>query len=212
MKEVNLLSKGLFNNKLLDSRVKTRAVTRKEKILGHLVGPLGLIFIVNTIAALVEKFFMQQVGLVYPGGADGAANPLAQAMGDKYQLVVMIARFLMVGMGLVNGWLISHTKSKQGRLRPWFLIFSFMLVIIGVLIFLPRLDRFAYHPRSQGEGADLVYTQDVLDAHLRHNHRTYRADSAYSVLAARPYRGVCHTFDSSLRMRRAAHFDGILLH
>ena len=136
MKEVNLLSKGLFNNKLLDSRVKTRAVTRKEKILGHLVGPLGLIFIVNTIAALVEKFFMQQVGLVYPGGADGAANPLAQAMGDKYQLVVMIARFLMVGMGLVNGWLISHTKSKQGRLRPWFLIFSFMLVIIGVLIFL----------------------------------------------------------------------------
>ena len=136
MKEVNLLSKGLFNSKLLDSRVKTRAVTRKEKILGHLVGPLGLIFIVNTIAALVEKFFMQQVGLVYPGGADGAANPLAQAMGDKYQLVVMIARFLMVGMGLVNGWLISHTKSKQGRLRPWFLIFSFMLVIIGVLIFL----------------------------------------------------------------------------
>ena len=144
MKEVNLLSKGLFNNKLLDSRVKTRAVTRKEKILGHLVGPLGVIFIVNTIAALVEKFFMQQVGLVYPGGADGAANPLAQAMGDKYQLVVMIARFLMVGMGLVNGWLISHTKSKQGRLRPWFLIFSFMLVIIGVLIFL-------FSPNIMGE-------------------------------------------------------------
>ena len=144
MKEVNLLSKGLFNSKLLDSRVKTRAVTRKEKILGHLVGPLGLIFIVNTIAALVEKFFMQQVGLVYPGGADGAANPLAQAMGDKYQLVVMIARFLMVGMGLVNGWLISHTKSKQGRLRPWFLIFSFMLVIIGVLIFL-------FSPNIMGE-------------------------------------------------------------
>ena len=144
MKEVNLLSKGLFNNKLLDSRVKTRAVTRKEKILGHLVGPLGLIFIVNTIAALVEKFFMQQVGLVYPGGADGAANPLAQAMGDKYQLVVMIARFLMVGMGLVNGWLISHTKSRQGRLRPWFLIFSFMLVIIGVLIFL-------FSPNIMGE-------------------------------------------------------------
>lgn len=136
MKDIALLNKGLFNNKLLDSRVKTRAVTRKEKILGHLVGPLGLIFIVNTIAALVEKFFMQQVGLVYPNGIDGSANPLAQAMGDEYQLVVMIARFLMVGMGLLNGWLVSHTKSKQGRLRPWFLIFSFCLVIIGVLIFL----------------------------------------------------------------------------
>ncbi len=136
MKQIELLSKGLFNSKLLDSRVTTRAVSKKEKILGHLVGPLGLIFIVNTIAALVEKFFMQQVGVIYPAGIDGTANPLAQAMGDEYQLVVMIARFIMVGMGVLNGWLISHTKSKQGRLRPWFLIFSFMLVIIGVLIFL----------------------------------------------------------------------------
>ena len=32
MKEINLLSKGIFNSKLLDSRVKTRAVTRKEGI------------------------------------------------------------------------------------------------------------------------------------------------------------------------------------
>lgn len=136
MKQIELLSKGLFNSKLLDSRVTTRAVSKKEKILGHLVGPLGLIFIVNTIAALVEKFFMQQVGIIYPAGIDGTANPMAQAMGDEYQLVVMIARFIMVGMGVLNGWLISHTKSKQGRLRPWFLIFSFMLVIIGVLIFL----------------------------------------------------------------------------
>ncbi len=143
MKRMELLSKGLFNSKLLDSRVKTRAVTTKEKVLGHLVGPLGIIFIVNTIAALVEKFFMQQVGIAYPAG-DGAANPLAQAMGDKYQFVVMIARFIMVGMGLLNGWLISHTKSKQGRLRPWFLIFSFFLVIIGVLIFL-------FSPEIMGE-------------------------------------------------------------
>ena len=145
MKDINLLSKGPINSKIFDSRVKTRAVGTKEKILGHLIGPLGLIFIVNTIAALVEKFFMQQVGLVYPANGD-TPNPLAQAMGDEYQLVVMIARFLMVGMGLLNGWLISHTKCRQGRLRPWYLIFSFLTVIIGVLIFLfsPNLFGEAY--------------------------------------------------------------------
>lgn len=143
--KINLLKRGIFNSGLLDSRVKTRAVGTKEKLLGHLIGPLGLIFIVNTIAALVEKFFMQQVGLVYPANGD-IPNPLAQAMGDEYQLVVMIARFLMVGMGLLNGWLISHTKCKQGRLRPWYLIFSFLTVIIGVLIFLfsPNLFGEAY--------------------------------------------------------------------
>lgn len=146
MKEISLLSKGLFNRKLMDSRVKTRAVSRKEKIWGHLIGPLGMIFIVNTIAALVEKFFMQQVGLVYPAGADGSANPLAQAMGNQYQIVVMVARILMVGMGILNGWLLSHTKCKQGRMRPWYLIFSFLTIIIGVLIFLfsPNLMGEAY--------------------------------------------------------------------
>ncbi len=146
MKEINLLSKGPINSKVFDSKVKTRAVTRKEKIWGHLIGPLGMIFIVNTIAALVEKFFMQQVGVAYPVGADGSVNPLAQAMGDKYQIVVMIARILMVGMGVLNGWLLSHTKCRQGRMRPWFLIFSFLTVIIGVLIFLfsPNLMGEAY--------------------------------------------------------------------
>ena len=50
-----LLSGGLFAKPIMDSRVKTRAVSKKEKLLGHLLGPLGLIFVVNTIAALVEK-------------------------------------------------------------------------------------------------------------------------------------------------------------
>ena len=59
-KKVELLSKGLFEKSFMDSKVKTRAVSKKEWILGHLIGPLGLIFVVNTIAALVEKFFTQQ--------------------------------------------------------------------------------------------------------------------------------------------------------
>lgn len=145
MKEINLLSKGLFNTKLLDSRVKTRTVSTKEKVLGHLIGPLGLIFIVNTVAALVEKFFMQQVGAMYPTLGDGTANPMAATLGDQYQLVMMIARIIAIGVGIMNTWLISHTKSKQGRMRPWYLIFGFISIIIGALIFL-------FSPNSLGDG------------------------------------------------------------
>lgn len=54
-KEIRLLSHGLFEKPLMDSKVTSRSVSTKEKILGHLVGPLGLIFVVNTIAALVES-------------------------------------------------------------------------------------------------------------------------------------------------------------
>lgn len=144
MKEINLLSKGIFNSKLLDSRVKTRAVSRKEKVFGHLIGPLGMIFIVNTIAALVEKFFMQMVGLAYPTGQDGTANPMAAALGNDYQLVMMIIKFVVIGVSVLNSWLLTHTKCRQGRLRPWYLIFSFLTIIIGVLIFL-------FSPNIMGE-------------------------------------------------------------
>ncbi len=131
-KSKGLLSGGLFDKPFMDSRVKTRSVTRKEMILGHLVGPLGLIFVVNTIAALVEKFFTQQTGAMY-----GAANvEMIQAMGGIYEGVMTVAKILAVFMGLLNGFLISKTKSKHGRLRPWYLVFGFVSIAIGALIFL----------------------------------------------------------------------------
>ena len=131
-KEISLLSGGLFEKPFMDTRVKTRTVSRAEKILGHLIGPLGLIFVVNTIAALVEKFFTQQTGAMY-----GVANvEMVRVMGARYEVVMTVAKILAVGMGLLNGWLLQHTKSRQGRMRPWHLIFGFVSIAIGCLIFL----------------------------------------------------------------------------
>ena len=45
-----LLSKGLFDRKVMDSRTDPEKVGKKEVFLGHLIGPLGTIFVVNTIA------------------------------------------------------------------------------------------------------------------------------------------------------------------
>lgn len=131
-KSKGLLSSGLWNKKFMDSKVTTEKVTMKEKILGHLIGPLGLIFVVNTIAALVEKFFTQQTGAMY--GVDNVA--MVQQMGGYYEVVMSIAKILAVGLGLVNSWLITNTKSRHGRLRPWYLIFGFVTIAISFLIFL----------------------------------------------------------------------------
>ncbi|MBQ6542449.1 MAG: MFS transporter [Lachnospiraceae bacterium] len=131
-KEIDLLSKGLFEKPFMDTRVKTRSVSKKEKIFGHLIGPLGLIFVVNTIAALVEKFFTQQTGAMY-----GVQNiDMVKTMGGRYEIIMTIAKILAVGFGVLNGWLLQHTKSRQGRMRPWHLIFGFVSIIIGGLIFL----------------------------------------------------------------------------
>lgn len=131
-KDIRLLSRGLFEHPFMDSRIKSRSVSKKERILGHLIGPLGLIFVVNTIAALVEKFFTQQTGAMY-----GVENvDMVMAMGGKYEIVMTVAKILAVGFGLLNGWLIQHTQSRQGRMRPWHLLFGFVSIAIGGLIFL----------------------------------------------------------------------------
>ena len=137
MKEIKLLSKGLFNKKFMDSKVKTRAVSKKERILGHLIGPLGLIFVVNTIAALVENFFTQQVGLIAAGlGSEADQLAFTQSMGRKYELVMTIAKILGIAISLLNGFLRQRTQCRQGRLRPWYLIYGFISVGVGFLIFL----------------------------------------------------------------------------
>lgn len=131
-KELTLLSGGLFDKLFMDSRVKTRSLSPKELILGHLIGPLGLIFVVNTIAALVEKFFTQQAGAMY--GVENVA--MIQQMGGTYEVVMTAAKLLGIATSLFVGWLLQHTQSRQGRMRPWYLIFGFASIIIGCLIFL----------------------------------------------------------------------------
>lgn len=127
-----LLSGGLFDKPFMDSRATTQTVSTKEWVLGHLIGPLGLIFVVNTIAALVEKFFTQQTGAMY--GVDNIA--MIMKMGGVYEVVMTVAKILAMGTGLLNGWLIQHTQCRQGRMRPWYLIFGFISIIIDSLIFL----------------------------------------------------------------------------
>lgn len=132
MKEINLLEKSFLNSRFFDSRIKTNSVSKKEKILGHLIGPLGLILVVNTVAALVEKFFTQQVGILY-----GQGNvEMISKMGGKYEVVMTAAKALAMFTGILISWLISHTKTRHGRLRPWYLIFGFTSIIIGAMIFL----------------------------------------------------------------------------
>lgn len=127
-----LLSKGLFDKKIMDSRTDPEKVGKKEVILGHLIGPLGTIFVVNTIAALVEKYFTQQTGFMY-----GTENvEMIMRMGSAYEVVMTVAKILAVLTGLLNGWLLQKTASRQGRLRPWNLIFGFVSIAVGCLIFL----------------------------------------------------------------------------
>ena len=113
-KRKGLLSDGLFEKPFMDSKAKSNCVSTKEWVLGHLIGPLGLIFVVNTIAALVEKFFTQQTGAMY-----GVNNvDMIRQMGGWYEIIMTAAKVMAVGIGLLNGWLIQITSNGPKAMNP----------------------------------------------------------------------------------------------
>ncbi len=131
-KQTTLLSRGLFAQPFMDSRVKTQTVSKWEKLWGHTLGPLGMIFVVNTIAALVEKFFTQQTGVLY-----GESNiEMVKLMGSYYEVVMTAAKLLSTAFGIFTSYLVQKTQCRQGRMRPWHLIFGFVSIAVGCLIFL----------------------------------------------------------------------------
>lgn len=124
MRDIRLLKRGLFETKLMDSRIKSNTVTTSEKIIGHMIGPLGLVMLVNTIAALVELFFTEQVPLdsIYGRGT--------------YLGMTVTSRILGTVMGILTGWVIQHTVSRQGRIRPWYLITGIIAILSGLGMFI----------------------------------------------------------------------------
>ena len=180
-----LLSHGLFEKHFMDSKVTTRSVTMKELVLGHVVGPLGLIMLINTIASLLEIYIMKQMSLAVGGDVTGEAY---KSLGTLYYWMAMGTRILAMPMGLVTGYLMQHTKSRQGRMRPWYLIFGFVAIFTGMLMFLKpapssegmfwvyfyltyviyNLPDFPQH-RRPGEGG--LCQEAELDADIRHPDR-----------------------------------------
>lgn len=131
------LSRGLFERPFMDSRATTRSVTKKELILGHVVGPLGLIMLINTIASLLEIYVMKQMSAAVGGDVTGEAY---RGLGSLYYWAALGTRLLAMPMGLVTGYLMQHTKSRQGRMRPWYLIFGFVAIFTGVLLFMKPVE------------------------------------------------------------------------
>ena len=122
--------KGLLE-RLLGSKVNTTGVSWKEKYLGHLIGPLGLILVVNTVAALVEKFFTQQSAILFQNNPDGLAG-----IGTTYEIIMTITKILAVVFSIAVGFLIEKIPSKYGRFRPIYFFVGILTLIICCLIFL----------------------------------------------------------------------------
>lgn len=117
-KNKNFLTSSFFN-----SRVKSEDVKASEKWLGYLLGPAGALLLNAVLATYLNVFYTDVLNLTgIWGGLFLGVFPIISKIIDAITNVVM-------------GYVIDHTKSKQGKARPWLLISAPLLTISGILLF-----------------------------------------------------------------------------
>lgn len=114
---------NLMNKKAFASRIKTDDVKAKEKWLGYLLGPAGALLLNAVLATYLNVYYTDVLGLTSLwGGAFLAIFPIVSKIIDAVTNVAM-------------GYFIDHTKSSQGKARPWLLLSAPMVAVSGVLLF-----------------------------------------------------------------------------
>ena len=112
-----------MESKLLDSRIKTRSVKNSEKWLGYLLGPAGALLLNAVLATYLNVYYTDVLNLTgLWGGMFLMIFPIASKIIDAITNVIM-------------GYIIDHTKTKQGKARPWLLLSAPLLTISGILLF-----------------------------------------------------------------------------
>lgn len=108
---------------LLKSRITKDDVTAKEKWLGYLLGPAGALLLNAVLGTYLNVYYTDVLKLTTVwGGAFLTVFPIVSKIIDAVTNVVM-------------GYIIDHTKTSQGKARPWLLISAPLLTISGVLLF-----------------------------------------------------------------------------
>jgi len=106
--------KGLFEKPVLNSRITTASMTMKEKILGYLVGPFGILALVAIVNQLLELYYTEVFYI------DEIFGP------GSYLMMTWVTKAVGIVAGLLIAYVVEHNVSSQGRIRP--------LVLIGCLL------------------------------------------------------------------------------
>lgn len=112
-----------LNSPLLNSRVKSKDVTKSEKWLGYLLGPAGALLLNAILASYLNVYYTDVLKLTNVwGGAFLAVFPIISKVIDAITNIVM-------------GQIIDRTKTAQGKARPYLLLAAVLLPVTGILLF-----------------------------------------------------------------------------
>lgn len=119
--------KGLFSNKVFDSRIHSANTQHSEQALGYFIGPCLLYMTYYAVAGTyLTQFYTDVLGLT---GVFLTFMPLFSKVVDAVTNIVM-------------GRIIDKTHTRQGKARPWILISGVLIAVAGVLLYaVPRASQ-----------------------------------------------------------------------
>lgn len=113
-----------FDKPILNSRIHSDEVTKSERWLGYLLGPIGALLLNAVVGTYLNIFYTDVLDLTAVwGGAFLVIFPIISKIIDAITNIIM-------------GYIIDHTRSKQGKARPWILISAPLLTITGLLLYI----------------------------------------------------------------------------
>ncbi|MDO5143958.1 MAG: MFS transporter [bacterium] len=116
--------KGLFESKLLDSRIRSANTQGSEKALGYFFGPCFVYMAYYAIAgSYLTQFYTDVLGLA----------------GGFLTLMPVFSKIFDALTNIVMGRIIDKTRTRQGKARPWILISGIFMAVAGILLYaVPR--------------------------------------------------------------------------
>lgn len=119
--------KGLFEAKVLDSRICSANTTGSEKALGYFFGPCLVYMAYYAIAGTyLTQFYTDVLGIT----------------GIFLTLMPVFSKIFDAITNIVMGRVIDKTRTRQGKARPWVMISGIAMAVSGILLYtVPRADR-----------------------------------------------------------------------
>ena len=117
------LTHGLFERPFMNSRITTEKMTMKEKLLGYLVGPFGTLALMAVVNQLAELYYTE---VFYIDRIFGVGTYLAMSW---------VTRIVAVIAGFAVAYVVEHSASSQGRIRPILLMGALLCTLGGFCMF-----------------------------------------------------------------------------
>lgn len=122
--------KGFFDKKIWDSRIYTEDTTAKEKIFGYLAGPVGALLLNSILGGYINLYYTDVLKLTAIGG------------GAFLAVFPLISKILDAATNVLMGYIIDHTRTRQGKARPYLLLAAVLLPISGIFMYvIPAADQ-----------------------------------------------------------------------